>query len=127
MGRLIAAVRCAESTTAAAATLKWSAMIAIVSECRSIRSELLVAQTKLDQPAAQKESKRSTDGRHRTDEKKPCKGRQSSTDFSFMLANDPKDSAAKPPGDPPAHQPAHLLSFNYIPAEWQKLCSLIFF
>lgn len=41
MGRLIAAVRCAESTAAAAATLKWSAMIAIVSECRSIRSELL--------------------------------------------------------------------------------------
>lgn len=39
MGQLIAAVRRAEST--AAATFKWSAMIAIVSECRSIKLELL--------------------------------------------------------------------------------------
>lgn len=80
MGQLIAAVRRAESTAVVVATSKWSAMIGVVSECQSIKLELLAKQ-RMHRPNSTNRLERSTDGHCQTDaivsEKKREKKRKS--------------------------------------------------
>lgn len=113
MGQLIAAVRRAESTAVVVATSKWSAMIGVVSECQSIKLELLAKQ-RMHRPNSTNRLERSTDDHRQTDanvseknrEKKKkilAKDSQSPTDFSHVLTYDSEDPGVEPPGDSPAH------------------------
>lgn len=133
MGPLIAAVRRAESAAVVVATSKWAAMIGVVSECQSIKLELLAKQ-RMHRPNSTSWLEQSTNGqthavvpvKKEKKKKKLAKGWQSSTDFSHVLkrlrgpwSRTTRRSSRSLAGP--------LLSFNYIPAESQKLRFLIFF
>lgn len=105
MGRLIAAARRAESAAVVVATSKWSAMIGVVSECRSVNLELLAKQW-LHRPNSTNRLARSTDvvSEKKRKKEKPSKRQAKFIGFfSHTQKDDSKDPGVKPPGDPPAH------------------------